>query len=92
MLLANLRDKTEGFIHIRNLKQALNHELVLKKVHRVKNDGKREKTQRHQTCHNIKQKKIFGVWTKLSYYEVIHSYSISNRKEKKADTSKYRYE
>ena len=44
MLVANLRDKTEGFIHIRNLKQALNHELVLKKVHRVKNDGKREKT------------------------------------------------
>ena len=44
MLVANLRDKTEGFIHIRNLKQALNHELVLKKVYRVKNDGKREKT------------------------------------------------
>ena len=44
MLVANLPDKTEGFIHIRNLKQALNHELVLKKVHRVKNDGKREKT------------------------------------------------
>ena len=44
MLVANLRDKTEGFIHIRNLKQALNHELVLKKVHRVKNSGKREKT------------------------------------------------
>ena len=40
MLVANLRDKTEGFIHIRNLKQALNHE----KVHRVKNGGKREKT------------------------------------------------
>ena len=44
MLVVNLRDKTEGFIHIRNLKQALNHELVLTKVHRVKNGGKREKT------------------------------------------------
>ena len=34
-LLANLHDKTEYVIHIRNLKQALNHVLVLKKIHRV---------------------------------------------------------
>ena len=34
-LVANLRDKIEFVIHIRNLKQALNHGLVLKKVHRV---------------------------------------------------------
>ena len=34
-LLANLHDKSEYVIHIRNLKQALYHELVLKKVHRV---------------------------------------------------------
>ena len=33
--VANLHDKTEYVLHIRNLKQALNHELVLKKVHRV---------------------------------------------------------
>ena len=31
---ANLRDKTEYLIHIGNLKQALNHVLVLTKVHR----------------------------------------------------------
>ena len=30
-LVANLHDKTEYFTHIRNLKQALNHGLVLKK-------------------------------------------------------------
>ena len=30
-LVANLHDKTEYVIHIRNLKQALNHELVFKK-------------------------------------------------------------
>ena len=29
-LVANLRDKTEGVNQIRNLKQALNNELVLK--------------------------------------------------------------
>ena len=34
-LLANLHDKTEYVIHIRNLKQALNHGSVLKKVNRV---------------------------------------------------------
>ena len=34
-LVANLHDKTGYVIHIGNLKQALNHGLVLKKVHRV---------------------------------------------------------
>ena len=34
-LVSNLHDKTEYVIHIRNLKQALNHGLVLNKIHRV---------------------------------------------------------
>ena len=34
-LVANLHDKTEYVIHIKNLKQALSHRLVLKRVHRV---------------------------------------------------------
>ena len=34
-LVANLHDKTEYVIHIRNLKQAVNHELFFRKVHRV---------------------------------------------------------
>ena len=34
-LAANLHHNTENVIHIRNLKQALNHRLVLKKVHRM---------------------------------------------------------
>ena len=34
-LVANLHDKTEYGIHIGNLKQAINHRLVLKKVHTV---------------------------------------------------------
>ena len=34
-LVTNLHDKTEYVIHIKHLKQALNHELVLKKVHRT---------------------------------------------------------
>ena len=35
MKIINLHDKTEYVIHIRNLKQAMNHRLILKKVHRV---------------------------------------------------------
>ena len=34
-LIPNLHDKTENFLHIRNLKQILNHGLFLGKVHRV---------------------------------------------------------
>ena len=34
-LVANLNDKTEYVIHIRNLNEALNHGLVLKKLYRV---------------------------------------------------------
>ena len=34
-VVANLHDKTEYIIHIRNLKQALNHGLVLKKLHGI---------------------------------------------------------
>ena len=34
-MLATLHDKTKYVIHIRNLKQALNHGLLLKKLHRI---------------------------------------------------------
>ena len=34
-LVASLCDKTEYVIQTRNLKQALNHGLVLKKLHRI---------------------------------------------------------
>ena len=35
-IVAILHGKTEHVIHIKNLKQSLNHGLVLKKVHRVR--------------------------------------------------------
>ena len=34
-LVCNLYDKNSYVVHIRSLKQALNHGLILKKVHRV---------------------------------------------------------
>ena len=36
-LVDSLHEKTEYVIHIRNLKQALNHRLVLRKLHRIIN-------------------------------------------------------
>ena len=33
--VTDLHDKTEYVIHLRNLKQALNHGLIWKKLHRV---------------------------------------------------------
>ena len=36
-LVAIFNDKTEYVIHVRNLKQALNHRLVFKKLHKVIN-------------------------------------------------------
>ena len=34
-VVANLHDKTEYVVHIRNLKQALSHGFLLNKVHRI---------------------------------------------------------
>ena len=41
---------------------------------------------RKQTFHNRMEKKLFGVGTKLPYYNVFHGISISNRNEQHADT------
>ena len=46
-LVANLHDKTEYVIHIRNLKQASNHGLVLIKVYRVIKFDKNARPQRY---------------------------------------------
>ena len=34
-LVCNLRNKKKSIVHIRSLKQALNHRLKLKKIHRI---------------------------------------------------------
>ena len=40
-LIASLHDKNKYVIHMRELKQVLNHGLVLKKVHRVIESNKK---------------------------------------------------
>ena len=124
-LVANLHDKTENVIHIRNLKQALNHGLVLKKVHRLikfnhkawlkpyidMNTELRQKTKNNfekdffklmnnavfgKTMENVrkhrnikfvtsKEKKLFSIKTKLSYYKFFYRKFISNRNENDSD-------
>ena len=42
-LVANLNDKNEYFTHIKNLKQVLNHELVLEKVAKKKRKKKKKR-------------------------------------------------
>ena len=56
-LVANLHEKTEYAIHIRNSNQALNHRLVLKKGHRVINKNAWLKPYDMNT--NLRKKKDF---------------------------------
>ena len=61
-LVANLHDETEYFINIRNLKQALNHRLVLKKVHRVIKFNQNSEHIRSKKKQKMNLKKIFLSW------------------------------
>ena len=61
-LVINLRDKAEYVIHTRNLKQALNHRLVLKKVHRVIKFNQNSEHIRSKKKQKMNLKKIFLSW------------------------------
>ena len=80
-LVDNLQDKTEYIIHIRNLKQAINHGLVLKKVQVIFQRKKLENnwiTERWVRWLN--HEKIFGLRSK------IYSCSKDNNNEGKKAT------
>ena len=89
--VANLHDKTEYVIHIRNLKQAFNHGLVLKKVHRI---IKFNQNAWLRPCIDVnadlwkKSKNNFEkeIRTKLSYYKVFYRKFASNINEKNVDS------
>ena len=61
-LFFNLRDKTEFVRHIRNLKQALNHRLVLKKVNRkIKfNHINTDQTKKRKMIFKLINNAVFG--------------------------------
>ena len=77
-LVANLHDKPECAIHIRNLKEALNYELVLKKVHKVIkfNQCLAQTTYWYQQRFLKKQKKILKKTFKL-----MNNANLSQQKE-----------
>ena len=77
-LVTNLDEKTEHVIHIKILKQALNHRLILKKLHRIikvvknpwlkpyidmKTKLRRKKTQK------IVLRKTFSSWWIMQFLE-----------------------
>ena len=55
-LICNLNDKNKYVVHIKLLKQALNHGLILKKVHRVISFDQ-EARMKHYTMDNIGERK-----------------------------------
>ena len=78
-LVANLHDKTEYVINIRNLKQALNHRLVLKKDHKVVKFNQNTLLKPHIDMNNLKfqtlifkklmNNAVLGKTMKLIYYQ-----------------------
>ena len=90
-IVANLHDKTEYIIHIKNLKQALNHGFVLKKVHKVIKFNKMLDFEKYffrlmniavfgKTMENDRKHRDL----KLSL-KVFHRQCITNRNKKKRD-------
>ena len=61
-LVANLHEKTEYVIHIGNLEQALNHELALKKVHRVIRFNQKASLKQPYIDMNTKPRKAAKKW------------------------------
>ena len=57
-LVTNLHDETECVIHIKNLKQALNHELVFKEVHRVIEFNQNARLKQYIDMNTIRRKKV----------------------------------
>ena len=65
-LVANLHDKTEYVTHMINLKNTLNHRVVLKKVHRVikfnQNAGLKMKTDLRKKVRHDLENIFLGWW------------------------------
>ena len=97
-LVTNLHDKTEYVMLIRNLKQALNHELILKKVYRVITINKKDwlkpyidmNTELRQKAKNNVEKDFFklmnnAVFGKLrKMWENIEILNLSQQKRQEA--------
>ena len=59
-LVTTLHDKTEYVLHIRNLKQALNHELVLKRLYKVMKYKQKASLKSYIDINTVLRKKIIS--------------------------------
>ena len=62
-LVTNLCDKSEYVIHIKNLKQALKHGLILKKVHRVIKFNQKDWLKPMQKMENVRKYSVIKLVT-----------------------------
>ena len=75
-LVAILHDKTEYVIYVRNIKQALNHGLVLKAIHRVINFNENAWLKPYidmNTEKNDFDKYFFKVYEKCSFWKIMEN-------------------
>ena len=72
--VANLHNKTEYVIHIRNLKQALNYGLALEKVHRVIKFNQNAYLKPYDDMSTEKSKKWFlgNLWKMWENIEILN--------------------
>ena len=81
-LVTNLYDKSEYVIHIKNLKQALKHGLILKKVHRVIKFNQKDWLKPMEKMENVRKYSVIKLVTtkkkKGDYYASGPNYRIQN--------------
>ena len=68
-LASNLYDKNNYVVHIRSLKQALNHGLLLKKVHRVIQFNQEVWSKEYIDMNTQLRKQAKMIWKKTSSWE-----------------------
>ena len=83
--VANLHNKNEYFIHIRNLKQALNHGLVLKKVHRFIKFNQKTWPRSYIEMNTAKKKQKM-IWKRLFTVDELSSFQKNDGNFKKKHT------
>ena len=75
-LVVNLCDKKEYVLHIRNLKQALDHRLVLKKVHEVIKFNEKTWLKPYIDMNPELRKKIFKNEFEKDFFKLMNNFYI----------------
>ena len=97
-LITNSHDKTEYIIHIKNLKQSLNHRFVLKKIHRFIKFNQRAwmrpyidmNTDLRKVAKNYFEKDFFKLMNNVVFGRTIDIWTLKHRYIKLITTEKIR--